>query len=310
MDFPEISFDTYDSWDAIPLPESHEYESSNIDSNMAQAVFEDVCFSDNAPEKKKTNDLGFDKISIDSTANFVIDPLTGISTTHSLEQPNCFTSSNAPGSESSSMSAVLKLGTYSGSKRKPAILVVNDNSVSSSGRRGPPGGDPNSKNAIAARDNRLKKKKYIADLENTVRELQSENDQLRKETEIKKQSMISLQLEVQYLKNVIANQSTLSALLKSVSQTPGINLSASISQPSASQHQNTLPLEVSSEALPINNYWCNSTHNLCFCYNGTSLGRANNNTGRKQIKIVSPISHNASHVRRVKASLPHALAVC
>ncbi|GFN78562.1 60S ribosomal protein l28 [Plakobranchus ocellatus] len=41
----------------------------------------------------------------------------------------------------------------------------------------------------------------------------------------------------------------------------------------------------------------------------SKVGGANNNTGREQTKIVSPISHNASHVCRVKASLPCALAV-
>ncbi|XP_059155617.1 uncharacterized protein LOC131940805 [Physella acuta] len=89
------------------------------------------------------------------------------------------------------------------------------------------GGDSNSKNAMAARDNRLKKKKYVADLEETVSNLRKDNAYLKKENENCKSCVKSLETEVSYLKSVIANQTTLSAILNNVLKTPGIKLSSS-----------------------------------------------------------------------------------
>uniref|UniRef100_A0A2C9LPH4 BZIP domain-containing protein n=1 Tax=Biomphalaria glabrata TaxID=6526 RepID=A0A2C9LPH4_BIOGL len=88
-------------------------------------------------------------------------------------------------------------------------------------------GDSNSKNAIAARDNRLKKKQYIAGLEESLNVYRTENQQLLEENKKNKKTMQELKKEVIYLKSVIANQSTLAAILKNVAKTPGINLSSS-----------------------------------------------------------------------------------
>ncbi|KAL4238939.1 hypothetical protein ACF0H5_003643 [Mactra antiquata] len=87
-----------------------------------------------------------------------------------------------------------------------------------------------SKNAILARELREKKKKYVQELENTVDVLKSRNCDL--ETKYSKQSkhVKSLESEVQYLRNVLANQTTIASLLNSVHKTPGISFTSSIGQ--------------------------------------------------------------------------------
>ena len=86
-----------------------------------------------------------------------------------------------------------------------------------------------SKNAVAARENRLRKKRYISDLEQTVSSLSSENVNLKKQVTSMQQTVGDLKTEVKYLRSVLANQSTLSALLKNIPSVPGINLKTSVS---------------------------------------------------------------------------------
>ncbi|PVD25445.1 hypothetical protein C0Q70_13101 [Pomacea canaliculata] len=85
------------------------------------------------------------------------------------------------------------------------------------------------KNAIAARENRLKKKKYLTELEESVRELRIENSHLKKRDEEKTKTIAKLEKEVQYLKNVLANQSVLSTLLQSINSIPGVKFGNSLS---------------------------------------------------------------------------------
>ena len=76
-----------------------------------------------------------------------------------------------------------------------------------------------SKSAIAARENREKKKKYIGDLEKAVKDLSDKNKTLEQQNEAFSAQTTALQKEVRYLKSVLANQSTLSRLLQNI---PGI----------------------------------------------------------------------------------------
>ena len=88
-----------------------------------------------------------------------------------------------------------------------------------------------SKNAIAARENRLKKKQYVKDLEDTVKSISAENGTLKKQVSTMEEAVTDLKTEVKYLKKVLANQSTLSALLKNIPSVSGINLkSTSLAQ--------------------------------------------------------------------------------
>ena len=85
-----------------------------------------------------------------------------------------------------------------------------------------------SKNAVAARENRLRKKQYINDLEQSVQSLTSENKNLKNQVTSMQQTVGDLRTEVKYLRSVLANQSTLSALLKNIPAVPGINLTSAV----------------------------------------------------------------------------------
>jgi hypothetical protein len=76
----------------------------------------------------------------------------------------------------------------------------------------------NSKNAIAARENRQKKKMYLQGLEEMNSQLTQENSQLRKESAQAKKKINDLEGEVQYLRKVLFNQSALAGLLKKMNQ--------------------------------------------------------------------------------------------
>lgn len=90
----------------------------------------------------------------------------------------------------------------------------------------------NKRNAIAARENRQKKKKYVEGLENDVAKLKEENKTLKTRNESMTTMIRKLSDEVKYLRSVLANESTISLLLKSVASTPGISLSSSVIQSS------------------------------------------------------------------------------
>lgn len=89
-------------------------------------------------------------------------------------------------------------------------------------------GNSSSRQAIAARENRQKKKQYLSDLEASVKKFSEQNEQLNKQDAKQKQQIAELKEEVMYLKSVIANESALSALLKNIQNTNGVKLSASL----------------------------------------------------------------------------------
>ena len=93
----------------------------------------------------------------------------------------------------------------------------------------------NKRNAIAARENRQKKKKYVEGLENDVTKLKEENKTLKTRNESMTTMIRKLSDEVKYLRSVLANESTISLLLKSVASTPGISLSSSLMQSTGSE---------------------------------------------------------------------------
>ncbi|XP_070550888.1 cyclic AMP-dependent transcription factor ATF-6 alpha-like [Ptychodera flava] len=84
----------------------------------------------------------------------------------------------------------------------------------------------NRKNAIAARENRQKKKRYLEGLESENCKLSAENRTLKSESGELKRRIESLEEEVMYLKSVLAHQSTLSKLLKNIGKTD-LNLTTS-----------------------------------------------------------------------------------
>ena len=86
--------------------------------------------------------------------------------------------------------------------------------------------DKQKKNAIIAKLNREKKKLHISCLEEQNRVLSEENGSLKRKLEKTEKSHELLEEEVIYLKSVIANQSTLSDLLKSINPS-SLNLTTS-----------------------------------------------------------------------------------
>ncbi|XP_064599803.1 uncharacterized protein LOC135466311 [Liolophura sinensis] len=87
-----------------------------------------------------------------------------------------------------------------------------------------------SKNAIAARETRQRKKQYLGTLENTVKNLRSENVNLKNETKRMKSHISELNEEVCYLRSVLANQSVLAGLLQNIQNTPGVRFRSSLIQ--------------------------------------------------------------------------------
>ena len=85
------------------------------------------------------------------------------------------------------------------------------------------------KNAEAARQNRLKKKKYMEDLEKDRARLKAENVVVKTRCVELQNKYMKLETEVAYLKSVLANQSTLATLIKNIPGTPGVNLTSSLS---------------------------------------------------------------------------------
>jgi len=73
-----------------------------------------------------------------------------------------------------------------------------------------------SKNAILARENREKKKRYICGLEKTVHDLSVKNKKLVQGCAAMHSTIADLRREVNYLRGVIENQSELARLLKRI----------------------------------------------------------------------------------------------
>ena len=90
--------------------------------------------------------------------------------------------------------------------------------------------DKSRKNAEAARQNRLKKKKYMEELEQDRSRFRADNVVLKTRcTELQNRNR-KLETEVAYLRSVLANQSTLSTLIKNIPGIPGVNLTSSFSR--------------------------------------------------------------------------------
>ena len=78
------------------------------------------------------------------------------------------------------------------------------------------------KSAIAARENRMKKKGFVHSLNSSVQMLTSENSNLNRQVSCLKDKVNALQTEVLYLKGVLKNESSLASLLQNIHTTPGV----------------------------------------------------------------------------------------
>lgn len=84
------------------------------------------------------------------------------------------------------------------------------------------------KNALLARENRLKKKIYIENLENNVASLRNENVKLT--TVVDNQSFLiaDLKKQLKYFKSIIANSNDISRLIRNIHQSTGMSVSSSL----------------------------------------------------------------------------------
>eukprot|EP00795_Rhopilema_esculentum_P001233 gene1233-15603_t len=80
------------------------------------------------------------------------------------------------------------------------------------------------RNAIMARLNRQRKKRYVSNLESEVNNLRKQNAGLLAENSDLKVKVTKYFEEMEYLKGVIENQSMLSTVIKAVASAPGIKL--------------------------------------------------------------------------------------
>lgn len=80
----------------------------------------------------------------------------------------------------------------------------------------------NSKNAIAARENREKKKQYVQGIEESNEKLRRENKKMKEDLNVKTMSIEQLSAEVTYLRGILSNVDEISALIRSVRRAPGI----------------------------------------------------------------------------------------
>lgn len=87
--------------------------------------------------------------------------------------------------------------------------------------------DRSRKNAEAARQNRIKKKKYVEDLENERTTLKTENVILKTKCHEYQTKCQRLQSELDYLKSVLANDSVLASLIQNIPNVPGVRLTSS-----------------------------------------------------------------------------------
>ena len=88
--------------------------------------------------------------------------------------------------------------------------------------------DRSRKNALQAKLNREKKKAHIQGLERDLESLQKENEALKVGKKQMSHQICRLEDEVHYLKNILANASALSGLLKNISGVNGVKLSTGI----------------------------------------------------------------------------------
>ena len=82
--------------------------------------------------------------------------------------------------------------------------------------------------AEKAKEQRQRKKKFVQELQDTIEELKQEKAGLQQVNTQLNDKIGSLQEEISYLKGVIANQSELAKILRTVANIPGISINCSV----------------------------------------------------------------------------------
>lgn len=102
--------------------------------------------------------------------------------------------------------------------------------MSSTGSKRRPTRQPKcfTKNAMMARENRLKKKMYIESLEKEVAALKTENKKIASLVENQSFLISELRKEIRYLKSILANSADISRLIRSIHENTGMSVSTSL----------------------------------------------------------------------------------
>lgn len=108
--------------------------------------------------------------------------------------------------------------------KKRTVSICSDSSeeMDSPKTRQPSGDRSMSKNAIAARENREKKKQYVSNLERRNKMLEETNERMRSEIDTCRRSQEAMVNEIRYLRGCLANSPEISAVIRSVLQIPGL----------------------------------------------------------------------------------------
>lgn len=122
------------------------------------------------------------------------------------------------------------------------------------------------KNAEAARQNRIKKKKYLEELEKDRSALKTENVVLKTRCCQFINKISKLQEEVHYLKNVLANDSALASLIENIPQVPNVKLTNSFrKRPNSHCNESSKRMKVQTETAGICLHVTKDVLSLEFC---------------------------------------------
>lgn len=97
-----------------------------------------------------------------------------------------------------------------------------------------------SKNALMARENRLKKKMYIKTLETQVASLSDENKKLSQVAHNQSSLVDELKNEVKYLKSVLANSEDIGKLIRAINSSTGMSIRSSIEKRTSASNRETI----------------------------------------------------------------------
>lgn len=87
-----------------------------------------------------------------------------------------------------------------------------------------------SRNALMARENRLKKKIYLEGLENQVGQLKSENEKFSKILDNQSLLISDLKKEIKYLRSALANSTDIGNLVRNIHNNTGMSVRTSLGQ--------------------------------------------------------------------------------
>ncbi|XP_044727748.1 uncharacterized protein LOC123291503 [Chrysoperla carnea] len=84
------------------------------------------------------------------------------------------------------------------------------------------------KNAQMARENRIRKKMYVENLENDIQRFKKENEIMQTKLENKDSIINELKLEVKYLKSILSNSKEIGLLLNNITRSSGLPVTTSL----------------------------------------------------------------------------------